>query len=246
MSLVKTRGIVIKSCDTGDCDKILTLFTGEYGKLTIYVKGAKKASSKQMASSQVLCYSEFILYKGKDMYYINSCELIDAFYNVRKDIIKLTYAAHMIDILLDVIQENQEYKEILRLFLNSVHYISCDNKNPKIITSIFELRLLSYIGLSPVIDSCSLCHTKEIGEFYFSFKNSGIICEVCVASDKSAVMIPIGVVKAIIFVLYADLKQLFSFSMSDENTNLFEKIIRRYLNAKLEKNYKKLDLIKEL
>jgi len=246
MSLIKTKGIVIRSCDTGDSDKILTLFTGEYGNLKIYVKGVKKPGSKQMASSQILSYSEFILYKGRDMYYINSCELINSFYDVRKDVIKLTYAAHMLDILLDVIKENQEYSEVLRLFLNSVHYLSRENKNPRMITSIFELRLLSYLGHSPMVDSCSICHTKDVNDIYFSYTNSGIVCEICSVTDKNTVKLPLGVVKALIFVLYADLKQLFNFSLSDDNLDLFEKLIRKYLNQQLEKNYTKLDFIREL
>jgi DNA repair protein RecO (recombination protein O) len=119
MSYLKTKGIVIREVNTGEADKVLTIFSRHNGKITGFAKGARRPKSKFIAGTQYLCYSEFVLYKNADMFSINNCDVIEPFYEIRNDMEKLTYSAHIVDILNDVVQENQPSGKILQLFLNT-------------------------------------------------------------------------------------------------------------------------------
>ena len=72
-----------------------------------------------MAGSQLLCFGEYLMYKGSNTYNINSCETIEVFYNLRIDYDKLRYAAHITKIIGEVTQENQNSYKILQLYLNT-------------------------------------------------------------------------------------------------------------------------------
>ena len=48
-----------------------------------------------LAGSQLLCFGEYILYKGANAYNINSVDTIEIFYNIRIDIEKLEYASYL-------------------------------------------------------------------------------------------------------------------------------------------------------
>ena len=72
MGIVKTNGIVIAENDFSDYDKMLTVLTGNLGKIGCVAKGARRPKSNFLAGSQFLCFGEYILYKGTSTYHVNS------------------------------------------------------------------------------------------------------------------------------------------------------------------------------
>ena len=115
MGIVKTKGIIISENNTGDFDKMLTMITPDLGKISCAARGARRPKSSLIAGTQLLAFGEYILYKGANAYNINSCELIEIFYNIRTDLDKLSVAAYITKIINDVTTENQNSYQILQL-----------------------------------------------------------------------------------------------------------------------------------
>ena len=130
MGIVRTKGIVIKIANSSENDKILTVLTAERGKIRVFCKGAKKTKSTFLASTEFLSFSDMVLFEGNgDMYSLNSAEPINVFYNLRKDIDKLMYAATIAQIINDVCQEEELSFNRLQLLLNTLYVISETDKN---------------------------------------------------------------------------------------------------------------------
>lgn len=237
MKIIKTSGIVIAENSLGDSDKILTILTPNMGKISCVAKGAKRPKSMLMASSQILCFGEYVLRKSNDVYNIQSAESIEVFYNVREDLEKLMYASSILKIIIDVTTENQNNYHILKLFLNTLFMISESDKDLDFIISVFKMRLLKILGLGPNVDECVSCHEKE-NLTEFSLKDNGFKCEKCAKLDKGAIKLSEGSKYAIIYSLKADPKKIFNFNISDAALKEFELITRLYFNEKLEKEYK--------
>ncbi len=190
-----------------------------------------------MAATQFLCFGEYLLYKSGNTYSINSCEIIEVFYNVRTDLDKLKYASHITRIVSDVTTENQNTYRIMQLFLNTLYMISETNKNLSLINSVFSLRLLSIIGFKPVIEECKNCKSKE-NLTHFSFKDSGFKCSACAKQDKGAMEITETTKDAIKYIILANSKKIFSFEVPEESIKELEIISKIYLQEKLEREYK--------
>lgn len=246
MSYIKTTGIIIKEVYTGEADKIVTIFTRNLGKIAGSAKGARRPRSRLIAGTQLFSYSDFVLFKGKEIYSINSCDVIESFYNIRNSVEKLTAAAHMTDIINDIAQENQPSIEVLKLFLNSLHMISNSNKPILQIISIFEIRLLSILGYAPWVNGCTSCGNKEINNMSFSFMKCGFICTNCISIDKRAIKLSEGATKAIYHIVCSNMKNLFNFEVSNEVLNELRRVSQIYLKNQLEKDYKKMDFMKYL
>lgn len=248
MSYVKTKGIVIKEVNIGEADKIVTIFARNQGKISALAKGARRPKSKLVACTQFLCYSDFVLFKGKDMFTVNSCEVIEPFYEIRNNLVNLTYSAHIVDVINDIIQENQPATKVLQLFLNTLYMLTKTEKSPELITRIFEIRLLSILGYAPYVRGCMICGREELNNISFSFKKCGFICgdNGCVSNDAYALKISPGTAKALYHIVYAKMQDLFSFSVSEEVLNELAKISRRYLRERLERDYTKLDFLKTI
>lgn len=229
MGIIKTKGIVIAEHNMGDYDKMLTILTPGLGKISCAAKGARRPKSGLLAGSQYLCFGEYILYKGASTYNINSCDTIEVFYNVRIDLEKLEHVAEITKLVQVVTTENQNSYKILQLLLNTIYVISESDKNLKLVTSIFKLRLMSILGFSPNINKCCKCEEKENLK-YFSLQDKGLKCEVCGKQDKGAIKIKEGTEKAIKYAILAPAKKLYSFNIPEENIKELEIITKLYVD----------------
>lgn len=248
MAFLNTMGIVIKEVNVGEADKIVTILTKNYGRISALAKGGKRPKSAISAASQIMCYSDFVLYSGKEMYSINSCEVIEPFYEIRNDMEKLTYAAHFMDIVLELAQEDQPAPRLLQLLLNSLYMLAKTEKQPELISRIFELRALSVSGYAPHTASCIVCGQEAENFYSFSFSKCGFICdrEKCSATDKCSLPLSTGASRAMQYIIYSKMKDLFKFRLSDDVLDELERVMKRYLREQLERDFTKLDFLKSI
>ena len=226
MANVKINGIVIAENNMGDYDKMLTILTPNYGKISCVAKGARRPQSALLAGTQLFCFGEYLMYKGTNTYHINSCETIEIFYNLRTDLDKLKYAIHINKIIQDVTEENENCYKILQLFLNTLYMISETDND---------------IGFMPRVTKCISCKDED-NLTKFSIRDNGFKCEACGRQDKSAIDMSESTKNAILYTITAPPKKVFSFSLKDESLKEFELITKIYFNEKLEKEYKLEDL----
>ncbi len=248
MAFLKTKGIVIKEAGVGEADKIITIFSRNRGRITALVKGGRRLRSNLSAGSQILCYADFVLFSGKQMYSVNSCEVIEPFYEIRNDMFKLTYAAHFMDIVLEIIQENQQSPKLLQLLLNTLHLLAKTDKNPKLLSGIFELRALTIAGFAPHVHNCMICGHEQINNYAFSFSKCGFICDrqECYSKDTFALELSAGTSRAIQHIVYSRMKDLFGFALSDDVLDELSHVSKRYLRERLERDFVKLDFLKNI
>ena len=237
MKIVKTKGIIISEHNMGDFDKMLTILTPNLGKIECLAKGSRRQKSLLLAGSQFLCFGDYVLYKGSDNYSMNSCEIIELFYTIRVDLDKLKYASYITKIINDVTTENQNNYKILQLYLNTLYVISKSDKNLEVITSVFRIRLMSIIGFRPQIEECVICKNKDKLE-YFSIRDSGLKCNICGKQDGSVIQINETTKDAIKYIILADAKKIYSFTVPKTKQKELEIISKLYLNDCLEKEYK--------
>ena len=241
MANVKINGIVLSESNMGDFDKMLTILTPNYGKISCVAKGARRPKSALLAGTQMFCFGEYLVYKASQTYHINSVEPIEVFYNLRIDLDKLKYAVHINKIVQDVTHENQNCYKILQLMLNTLYMISETDKNLDMVLSVFKLRLLCILGFTPQVMNCTNCKEKE-NLMYFSIRDNGLKCKACGKQDTSTIEISESTLSAIKYTVTAPPKKLYSFNLKDEALEEFKLISKLYFNEKLEKEYKLEDL----
>jgi len=75
----RTEGIVLKSKDYGEADKLLTIFTRARGKAQAIVKGVRKQKSRLRGGVQPLTLSDFQMYEGRSLDTVIQAEVRDPF-----------------------------------------------------------------------------------------------------------------------------------------------------------------------
>lgn len=234
MKLIKVKGIVIKEVQFKENDKIITILTDELGKIACISKGAKKTNSPNLASSQFLVYSEFVLYQGNNFYYVNSSSVINMFYQLRIDYDKMEIAFELARLVQQVTDENQDTSQVLKLFLNTVYVIENKNMNPKVVCAIFKIKLFVLLGFCPNLSSCSECgqaFMEQENSIYYDYVGNVFYCTNCAlkVDKKRLILLSKATLIAIIYVTKSDIKKIFSFSLKE--TKDFELFGQVYADA---------------
>lgn len=239
-----TKGLVIREQTIGESDRLVTLLTADYGLVRAFVRGAKQVKSRLASSTSLFAYSNFSIYRGKDAFVVDNAVPIEVFFDLRKDIVKLSLAQYFVQLAFELGEEEHPSPEMLSVMLNSLHLLCNSNKDERIIKTAVEFRLLSLGGYMPSILACASCSTYETDLMFFDTLDGCIYCENC--GKAGAVACPKNVITAIRFICLTEPKKIFSFSLSDENLSLLSSISEKYLISRIQKNLQTLAFYKSL
>lgn len=244
------NGLVVRETTQGENNKILSILTKEKGVITATVRGAKKINSKNGGGSQLFSYATFSIEESKGWKYIRGTEPITIFYNLRNDLKKLSLASYFMQMIYECIMENQDSKEILRLTLNTLHFLQDGSRSPELLKSIFEMRFLSEIGLMPDLVACQLCAEYMPEKPVFLLDKGMFFCDECldkVTYDRSkAVKIPKVILHTLRYICLSDMDKIFSFKLSEKCEEILGKLSEDYMYERLQRNFSSLEFYKTI
>ena len=70
---VMLTGIVLSSQPVGEYDKRITILSKEEGKISAFVRGARRPKSPLLAAGNPLSFGKFEAYRGRDSFTISKC-----------------------------------------------------------------------------------------------------------------------------------------------------------------------------
>jgi len=232
---------VARRIDYGEANCILTIYTDNLGSISATVYGVKSKKNRLKAASQPLCFSEFVLSKKNgDLYRVESADIIETFYPISEDIAKLSLSNYFFEILRDDFSQNDI--NVLKFLLNTLYLLAYKACDLALIKAVFELKMAQYFGYEPAMQACIKCGADEpLSAFCF---DGGLVCQNC--SNSASIYISQDVINAMKYILTSDIKQIYSFAVSDAVKEKLSLICEGYLSAKSEKRYKSLDYYKKI
>ncbi|MCC8016548.1 MAG: DNA repair protein RecO [Clostridiales bacterium] len=239
-----TKGLVIMEQTIGESDRLVTLLTADFGIVKAFVRRAKQMKNRFASSTTLFAYGEFSLYRSKDAYVVDDVAPIEVFFDLRKDIERLSLAQYFAQLTFEVGAEEQPCEELLRLNLNSLYLLCQVEKSLSFIKAVFEFRAMCLGGYMPSVLACDNCGTYETDLMYFDTLEGKIYCENC--PKLGAVPVSKTVIKAIRFVCLTEPSKIFSFSLSDENAALFSELAEKYVLSVIQHKLSALEFYKEL
>lgn len=243
---IRTEGIVIREREASSQDKLVTLLTKKYGVINAFVSGGRSPKSKNVSSTDLLCYADFSLEKNKKgNCYIKEATPINVFFSLRNDIVTLSLAQYLAELTSELAPREEEAGEFLPLVLNSLHLLSVGTKERQQIKAVAELRMLSLAGYMPQIVACSKCGAFEDEKMYFDTFSGEIFCNKCRSAQKLT-EISMGALTAVRHICLAESGKIFSFSLTPEAMLELNSCSERYLLSVTGKRFKTLDFYKKM
>lgn len=226
--LSKVRGVVIRTTDYGEGNKIVVLYTEEAGKLAVMARGAKKARSRLAAVTELFTLGEFVFYRRSGMGTLNSGEIERSRASLRSDIEKTAYAAYAAE-LVDRLVEDGEASPALFRQLNAALDLIEAGKDAEIVTLIFEMKMLKLAGYAPVLTCCAHCGKEDKTKLvWWSPFHGGALCDSCHNLAPYAVPLQPTSLKLLLLFQDLDLARVGKIDVSEQNRNRVKALIRSF------------------
>ncbi len=146
-------GMIIKTVPIGEYDRRLVLLTKERGKITAFVRGARKPNSRFVAATNLFCFGTFRLYAGREAYTLAEAEISNYFEELRMDFEGAYYGMYFLEIADYYTRENNDEREMLKLLYQSMKAISAPALSNQLVRAIFEIKAIVVNGEFPGIPS---------------------------------------------------------------------------------------------
>lgn len=237
MGTEKLRGIVIREQVKGESNKQIVLLAKGVGRVVLSARGARNAKSRLLAATQLFCYADFVVFEGSGFYSITQAELLNSFYGLRMDIDKFSEAMYLTELVDRSCPAGMEQDEVLELLYYAFLVMDKGTLPPKLVSRIFELKLLQINGLFAP-EECNICGKSE-GNLYFDGRTGAFYC--AAHRTQNSILVYDAVRKAFAYVLEKEGKAVFGFNLSDEALEQMTVILRNYMDIHMDLRLKTRD-----
>jgi DNA repair protein RecO (recombination protein O) len=231
-----------------EADKIVTIYTKDYGKISAIAKGVRKTKSKFGSSLEILTYSIFLIYKGRNIDIVSQTEILESFFSTSKEVIKFAFAANCVEIVNKLTEEREINIGLFNLLKEVLHYLR-GTKDSKLLALSFKWQTMSILGYRPSLNHCCRCNKsiEDQKEMYFNIREGGLVCNNCIAEDKEeCIKVYLYFVKLVRKILITPLSTISNATIPDIKMKELEKITDLYIAYHSEKSFKTDRFLKSL
>lgn len=118
--LYKVEAIVLKRKNVGETDRVLTIFSKEYGKLRVLGKGIRRITSRRAPHLEIFSHVRLLLHQGKTWDSISEVQPVHTFAHIRQDLKKVGAAYYLCELVDTFLPERQEHADVFWLLRNTL------------------------------------------------------------------------------------------------------------------------------
>jgi DNA repair protein RecO (recombination protein O) len=154
----KLVGVVLRTVDTGEADRVVTLLTRERGKVAAFARAAR-ASRRRFGGALepfTLVAAEVRERPGADLLGLESVSPLRAFGGIRGDLARIACAAYAAELARELVRDHEPHDDLFDLL---TAYLGALDEGPARPAGLraFELGALRAAGLAPRLDACARC-----------------------------------------------------------------------------------------
>lgn len=237
------RGLVLAERTAGDRGKFIDILTEKNTVQELFVRGAKKNNSTGLSATQLFSYAVFSVQQRQNRLYLDSTEPIRIFYRLRESLSRLSLAMYFSELVRLSVREYHnpsETCEVMRLTLNTLHYLENGQRDECLLKPVFELRLMTELGMMPDLLMCRSCGAFLPKRLYFSVEEGCFSCTGCDTprTAYAPVLLRAPALQAMRHILFADFTRLYNFHLGTENLAAVglcaERFVRYHLGLRLD------------
>ncbi len=242
-------GIVIREQILNDNDKLLTVLTGEKGKMTVLARGIKAIGSKRSAGAQLFCYSTFTFVERNGRNVLDEIIVKDSFQELSRDVESLALASYFAEFANRVCMEENDEAQMLRLVLNCIYALARTKASRKMIKAAFEMQAMVILGFMPNFQQCTYCSSRldeNSQQRVFNPVSGGFICDKC-SSQEDFTLPDMGMVfhndvyLALKYLCFSSQREMLKYPVNPKLMGVLTKACERYSLAQVEYKCPTLD-----
>ena len=158
-----TTALILKRVNVGEADRIVTLFTQDYGKIVSVAKGVRKMKSSKRASLEPGNLVNAYFIKTKSLPLLTQAQLLTDHQGCKKSLIKLRQLSQALEIIDRLFVEEQPEEQLFAEIKTLLMTLSSDHSNGGIIRQQLT-SIITQLGYQPPKDTRHLSINDYIAE----------------------------------------------------------------------------------
>ena len=241
----RCEALVLRYTDYGESDRILTLFTAEYGLQKGFAKAARKSRKRFGATLEPFTQAVFQWKQGRGTFWLlQDAELISSRLGLRDDLQHLALASYGVELVTLLLEEGEAHQLIYELLCSFLDYLN-QGGDLAIARLLFELRLVYLLGYMPHLLHCSECLKIFDHELIrFDSNRGGSLCQDCAGS--AGISVKLGTVGSLARSLKVVHRQFEGFHFGQKTLQEAGLILHQVLQQILPREPKSLKFFSQL
>lgn len=186
----RDEGIVVRVVDVKDNDQILTIYSKNHGKISVYAKGIRNQSSKLREAATLGKILEIEAVQGNELLTLTGVNDLFSYSNFTTDLEYLIIINQMTEII-DKLAIKDDLTDELMYQLLKKSLMWLEDNNPWIVGKYYEWHMMTLLGYTGELDCCSECNTyfhrgqwRSVASIY-----GGFYCKQCIKfQDKNSLL----------------------------------------------------------
>jgi len=242
----KAEAVVLRRLSLGETDRVVTLFTRDRGKLNAVAKGSRGPRSKLAGATEPFTYFEGVFAQGQNLDVLTQAQVHHPFSVIRKDLVRVGYASHFLELVDAGTEERQSMPELWDLLLGALSALE-GSTTPDVLSRAFELHALRVIGYEPSLFECVLdeAPVEEPGVVFHPLRG-GMLCARCARINRGGIPISLDTLAAFRALAYRPFIEAANAAVSAEVAQQLASSMIPYLRNQLELQLRSLRFLDDV
>ena len=236
------RGLIIRTNDYKEKDRLLSVLTSDRGLITICAKGVAKPGSSLGFVSMPYMLCDFVVTVSHGYYYLKDASIIESNSRIMESLEQMTVAAHISSCLMDCTLQSENAKEAYELAVYAYYNLANNKDKYLLIYSAFNWRLLTIAGFTILYDLNEPAYKGSGNKpARYMINISGTEGNQNKTFNR---LLDEPSVRALNYFATCDLKRMFTSSADKKTEEELKDFTTDYLSMHFEKNYDALSILK--
>jgi DNA repair protein RecO (recombination protein O) len=185
-TIYKAEGIVLSRRDLGDMDRIVTLYTREFGRRRLVARSVKRPNSQFAPHIELFTRVRVVAVAGMNLDVLTQAQTIKTYPQLRDDLTAYAAAGWVIELIDGLSIDGESVPTAYAAIAEFLELLNAAQNPPEPLLSAITLKLLDIHGYGPELTVCTLCARHiEAGNHKFGPQHGGVVCKKCAQRHKT-------------------------------------------------------------
>jgi DNA repair protein RecO (recombination protein O) len=247
--LYKTEGIVLRSMDLGEADRVLTVLTPRLGKLRVIAKGIRRPRSRLGGGLEPFSDVHLVLAVGRTFDVVTQAALEDPHLGLRDDLHSTAAAWYLVELADRFCEGTADAHGAFVLLAQGLAALDASpgEVSREVVARWFELHLLDAMGFRPELGQCLECGAEIAPEGNaYAAVAGGVVGPECVHEALAAAGISADALKVMRHLQRSELVAVLRLGLPTGVQREVERLLHATISAVLERELRTRDFLEEV
>ncbi len=185
----RTRGLVLRTFDQGESDRVVHLYTETQGRVSAIAKGARRSKRRFPGTLEILSLVDVRLVDPPraQLMRLESAKLVSAFEGITEDLARYAIACQFLELLDRLTAEREAHPDLFHFAVGLLEVLR-GSEADRLLAVLVLAKTLARMGYRPQLVRCAVCGNAlpaDAARVAFLPSHGGAVCRGCAGPEAA-------------------------------------------------------------